>query len=168
MRWQTSSRWAWPPRCCPWRLQVQSSMSAGTGGDSRDWSVQLHTPHQTHWRLSTEIISQVSVQTQRRLTHSHRAADGVVQAARVVHVAAVGGVVEHRGGEEAEVVRSSRNVHGSSKDYGFTCRVQANEDVGFEQKQSYKSCHTFPIQRVKNTLSFLHFRLRKVVLKKPT
>lgn len=36
------------------------------------------------------------MQTHGALTHSYGAADSVVQAAHVVHLAAVGGVVEHR------------------------------------------------------------------------
>lgn len=77
---------------------------------------------QTHEEEEQEGL-RVSVLEGRALTHSHRAADGVVQAAHVVHLAALGQVMEHRGGEEAEVVRRARDVHGPGKGDRFTWKV---------------------------------------------
>lgn len=57
------------------------------------------------------------------LTHSHRAPDGVVQAAHVVHLAALGQVMERRGGEEAEVMGRAGDVHGPGKGHRFTWKV---------------------------------------------
>lgn len=67
----------------------------------------------------------VSALEGRALTHSHRAADGVVQAAQVVHLAALAQLVQHRGGEEAEVVGSAGDVHGPGKGDRFTWEVNA-------------------------------------------
>lgn len=53
-------------------------------------------------------------------THSHGAADSVVQAAHVVHWAAVGGVVKHGCRKEAEVVRCPGNIHSPCSCYRFT------------------------------------------------
>lgn len=64
-----------------------------------------------------------AVQTGGALTHSHGTADGVVEAALEVHLAAVSGVVQDGRGKEAEVVHRAWNVHSSCKTYGFTCNV---------------------------------------------
>lgn len=63
-------------------------------------------------------------ETSQTLTNSNWAAYGVVQAAHVVHLAAVGGVVEHRRCKEAKVVRRPGYVHSPSKCHSFTCRVE--------------------------------------------
>lgn len=55
-------------------------------------------------------------------TDSDGAAEGVVQAAHVVHLAALGGVMEGGGGEEAEVVGRARDVHRLGKGPSFSCR----------------------------------------------
>lgn len=66
------------------------------------------------------------------LTNSHGAAHGVVEAAHVVHLAAVGGVVEHRRGEEAEVVRRSGNVHGPRKRQRLTWEMLQQHPTKWE------------------------------------
>lgn len=74
-------------------------------------------------------------------TDSNRAADGVVQAAQVVHLAAFRGVMEGRGGEEAEVVGGARDVHRAGKGQSLSCRVG---DVRFLciqiEKELLKNC----------------------------
>lgn len=64
-------------------------------------------------------------------TDSDRAADGVVQAAQVVHLAAFCGVMEGRGGEEAEVVGGARDVHRPGKAQSFSCPVGGCEVCAF-------------------------------------
>lgn len=54
-------------------------------------------------------------------TNSDGAADGVVEAAHVVHLAALCGVMLARGGEEAEVVGSARDVHRAGEGQRLPC-----------------------------------------------
>lgn len=54
-------------------------------------------------------------------TDPHRGPHGVVQTAHVVHLGALGRVVQDGGGKEPEVLYRPGNVHGSCQGYGFPC-----------------------------------------------
>lgn len=79
------------------------------------------------------------------LTHTHRAADSVVEATHVIHLAAVCGVMEHRGGKEAEVVRRSGDVHISRKRDCFTCGIIQKRLI--YSAYAYESHHIFNCTR---------------------
>ena len=83
-------------------------------GDSTHYTWFCYCTHTRESHTST-ALSLTHTHTWRALTHAHRTAEGVVDTAHVVHLAAVGGVVEDGGGEEAEVVHGPGDVHGAGE-----------------------------------------------------